>query len=193
MKHSTFRKESLWLTRGYDKLVELVAQSHISEETAEITAIDAEEDDVIIYLNSAFRTAKSSPVAAKRKAGTAVYNAAKPYIGIQRLPQRQQVQKVVGLLNDLAKADLDAHIALGLTEEVENLATVNARYQALLESRANSQIANIMEDFKTVRAEMDTQHNEMVTTAFAFSITTPSFACYTLLIKVIEYLFLLVC
>lgn len=179
---------------GYDKLVELVAQSHISEETAEITAIDAEEDDVIIYLNSAFRTAKSSPVAAKRKAGTAVYNAAKPYIGIQRLPKRQQVQKVVGLLNDLAKADLAAHIAtLGLTEEVENLATVNARYQALLESRANSQIANIMEDSKTVRAEMDAQHNEMVTTAFAFSITTPSFACYTLLIKVIEYLFLLVC
>lgn len=160
---------------GYDKLVDLVAQSRISEETAEIAAIDAEEDDVIVYLNSAFRTAKSSPVAAKRKAGTALYNATKPYIGIQRLPQRQQVQKVIGLLNDLAKADLAAHIAtLGLTQEVESLTALNARYQALLESRANSQIANIMEDSKTVRMEMDAQYNEMATTAFAFSVATPS-------------------
>lgn len=160
---------------GYEKMIDIVAQSRISEETAEIAAIDAEEDTLIVYLNAAFRNAKSSPLAAKKTAGTALYNATKPYIGIQGLPQRQQVQKVAGLLNDLGKADLAAHIAtLGLTEEVEQLASLNARYRALLESRANTQVVNTLEDSKLVRAEMDAQYNVMVATVFAFSVAAPS-------------------
>lgn len=160
---------------GYRKMVDIVAQSRISAETAEIAAIDAEEDSVIVYLLGVFRNAKSSPLAAKKTAGTALYNATKPYIGIQGLPQRQQVQKVDGLLNDLAKADLAAHITtLGLKEEVEQLTTLNTRYRTLLESRASTQLANTLEDSKAVRAEMDVQYNEIVTTAFAFSVATPT-------------------
>ena len=160
---------------GYDKMVELVAQSRISEETAEIAEVDAEEDSIIVYINAAIRTAKSSPISEKKAAGTALYNATKPYIGVQRLPQRQQVQKVNGLLHDLAKEELAAHIAtLGLTEEVDRLDFLNARYLDLLTSRADSQVANAVEASKPVRAEMDAQYDEMITTAWAFSIAVPS-------------------
>lgn len=160
---------------GYDKMVDLVAQSRVAGETAEIGEVDAEEDSLLVYLNAAIRTAKSSSVAAKKAAGTALYNATKPYVGVQRLPQRQQVQKVEGLLLDLAKEDLAAHLeTVGLKEEVESLRKLNARYQTLLESRANSQVANSMEASKSIRTEMDELYDEMITTIFAFSVAVPS-------------------
>lgn len=160
---------------NHDKMVDLVAQSRISEETAQIAEVDAEEDSVIVYINAAIRAAKSSPLSEKKTAATALYNATKPYIGMQRLPRRQQVQKVDGLLHDLAKEGLAAQIAtIGLTEEVERLSALNARYGQLLSQRADSQVANVMEASKPVRAEMDAQYDEMVSTAWAFSIAVPS-------------------
>lgn len=150
-------------------------QSRISEETAEIAEVDSEEDAIIVYINATIRNAKSSPLSDKKVAGTTLYNATKPYIGIQRLPQRQQVQKVSGLLSDLAKEEVASHLeTLGLIEEVERLDTLNARYLSLLTSRADSQIANAVEASKPIRTEMDAQYDEMITTAWAFSIATPS-------------------
>lgn len=158
-----------------EKMVELVAQSRISEETAEIAEVDTEEDAIIVYINATIRNAKSSPISDKKAAGTALYNATKPYIGIQRLPQRQQVQKVSGLLADLAKEDVAVHIeTLGLIEEVERLDSLNARYLNLLTKRADSQVANAVEASKPIRTEMDAQYDELITTAWAFSIATPS-------------------
>lgn len=160
---------------GYAKMGDLVAQSRIADETAEIGEVDAAEDNLLVYLNGAFRNAKSSSVAAKKTAGTALYNAMKPYVGIQRLPQRQQVQKVEGMLLDLAKEGLAAHVeTIGLKEEVEQLTELNARYRTLLESRADSQSANTLEASKSVRAEMDEWYDEIITTIFAFSVAVPS-------------------
>lgn len=160
---------------NYEKMVELVAQSRISEETAEIAEVDSEEDAIIVYINATIRNAKSSPLSDKKAAGTALYNVTKPYIGIQRLPQRQQVQKVSGLLSDLAKEEVATYIeTLGLVEEIERLDTLNARYLDLLTRRADSQVTNAVESAKPIRTEMDAQYNEMITTAWAFSIATPS-------------------
>lgn len=160
---------------NHERMTEIVAQSRISEETAEIAEVDTEEDAIIVYINATIRNAKSSPISDKKKAGTALYNATKPYIGIQRLPQRQQVQKVSGLLADLAKEDVAVHIeTLGLIEEVERLDSLNARYSALLSKRAESQVTNAVEASKPVRTEMDAQYDEMITTAWAFSIAAPS-------------------
>lgn len=160
---------------NHEKMVEIVAQSRISEETAEIAEVDSEEDAIIVYINATIRNAKSSPLSDKKVAGTALYNATKPYIGIQRLPQRQQVQKVSGLLSDLAKEEVASHLeTLGLIEEVERLDTLNARYLSLLTSRADSQIANAVEASKPIRTEMDAQYDEMITTIWAFSIASPS-------------------
>lgn len=160
---------------NYDKMTDLVARSRISDETAEIAQVDSDEDALIVYLMGAIRNAKSSPISDKKTAGTTLYNATKPYTGMQRLPQRQQVQKVDGFLSDLAKEDLAAHIAtLGLTEEVERLDFLNARYSTLLTKRAESQVANAVEASKPIRTEMDAQYDEMITTAWAFSIAAPS-------------------
>lgn len=78
------------------RLVDLVAQSRVSEETVQIAEVDKVEDKLNVYLMATFRNAKSSPIAAKKAAGTALYNATKPYVGAQRSPQRQQVQTVQG-------------------------------------------------------------------------------------------------
>lgn len=68
-----------------------------------------------------------------------------------------------------------AHLeTVGLKEEVESLRKLNARYQTLLESRANSQVANSMEASKSIRTEMDELYDEMITTIFAFSVAVPS-------------------
>ena len=160
---------------NYEKMVELVAQSRISEETAEIAEVDSEEDAIIVYINATIRNAKSSPLSDKKAASTALYNVTKPYIGIQRLPQRQQVQKVSGLLSDLAKEEVATYIeTLGLVEEIERLDTLNARYLDLLTRRADSQVTNAVESAKPIRTEMDALYDEMITTAWAFSIATPS-------------------
>ena len=160
---------------NHEKMVELVAQSRISEETAEIAEVDSEEDAIIVYINATIRNAKSSPLSDKKAAGTALYNVTKPYVGIQRLPQRQQVQKVSGLLADLAKEEIAAHIeTLGLVDEIERLDFLNARYLDLLTRRADNQVANAVESAKPIRTEMDAQYDEMITTAWAFSIAAPS-------------------
>lgn len=157
------------------RLVDLVAQSRVSEETAQIAEVDKQEDELIVYLMATFRNAKSSPIAAKKAAGTTLYNATKPYVGAQRLPQRQQVQTIQGLLNDLAKGELTAHVqTLGLADEVSELSSLNARYSSLLDARVNSRIVNAVEAAKPIRLEMNELYDEMITTVWAFSIATPS-------------------
>ncbi|MBF1564383.1 MAG: hypothetical protein HXO14_03600, partial [Prevotella salivae] len=84
-------------------LTDIVAQSRISDETADIVAVDKEADDLITYILSTIRSAKQSPVAAQKAAATTLYNATKPYAGIQQMAQRQEVQQARGLLTDLAK------------------------------------------------------------------------------------------
>lgn len=85
------------------------------------------------------------------------------------------MQTVQGLLNDLTKGELTAHVqTLGLTDEVSELGSLNSRYSSLLDARTNSQIVNAVEAAKPIRLEMDGLYDEMITTAWAFSIATPS-------------------
>ena len=162
------------------KMTDIVAQSRRADETAEIADIDKQADDLIVYLLGAIRSAKSSPLAAQRTAGTTLYNATHPYLGMQRLPQRQEVQQARGLLVDLEKPELKLHVkTLGLNEVVISLAETIDTYAGLLDSRANTQVANTLEAGKTVRTEMDAQYDEITTTVFAFSIAQPTEATAT--------------
>lgn len=160
---------------NHARLVELVAQSRIAGETAQIAETDKMEDDLLSYLFATVKSGRNHPIAAKREAAQALYNVLKPYLGAQSLPQRQQVQTVDGMLVDLAKDDTAQHVAtLGLTDEVEQLDSLNADYKMLLNSRAEAQMANPTESAKPLRTQMAAQYDEMVTTAWAFSIATPS-------------------
>ena len=156
-------------------LTDIVAQSRISDETADIVAVDKEADDLITYILSAIRSAKQSPVAAQKAAATTLYNATKIYAGIQRMAQRQEVQQARGLLTDLAKPELKAHVqTLALQAAVDQLKTTVDRYSTLLESRAASQVAADLGAAKPVREKMNDEYDEMTTVAFAFSIAAPA-------------------
>ena len=156
-------------------LTDIVAQSRISDETAEIEVVDKEADDLITYILSAIRSAKQSPVAAQKAAATTLYNATKIYAGIQRMAQRQEVQQARGLLTDLAKPELKAHVqTLALQPAVDQLSATITRYASLLESRAASQVAANLGAAKPVREKMNAEYDEMTTVAFAFSIAAPA-------------------
>ena len=158
-----------------DRLTDIVAQSRVSDETAQIADTDRTADDLIVYLMAAFRTGKSSPITAQRTAATTLYNATRPYIGCQKLPQGQQIQAMRGLLVDLAKPDLAAHVkTLTLEPVVARLAEVTSAYAALIDARAASQSANHLDAAKTVRTETDPQYDEIATRAFATSVVTPT-------------------
>ena len=165
-------------------LTDIVAQSRISDETADIVAVDKEADDLITYILSAIRSAKQSPVAAQKAAATTLYNATKPYAGIQQMAQRQEVQQARGLLTDLAKPDLKAHVqTLALQPAVDQLKTTVDRYASLLESRAASQVAADLGAAKPVREKMNDEYDEMTTVAFAFSIAAPATELTTFITK----------
>ena len=165
-------------------LTDIVAQSRISDETADIVAVDKEADDLITYILSAIRSAKQSPVAAQKAAATTLYNATKPYAGIQQMAQRQEVQQARGLLTDLAKPDLKAHVqTLALQPAVDQLKTTVDRYASLLESRSASQVAANLGAAKPVREKMNDEYDEMTTVAFAFSIAAPATELTTFITK----------
>ena len=165
-------------------LTDIVAQSRISDETADIVTVDKEADDLITYILSAIRSAKQSPVAAQKAAATTLYNATKPYAGIQQMAQRQEVQQARGLLTDLAKPDLKAHVqTLALHPAVDQLSATITRYASLLESRAASQVAVNLGAAKPVREKMNDEYDEMTTVAFAFSIAAPATELTTFITK----------
>ena len=165
-------------------LTDIVAQSRVSDETAEIAVVDKEADDLITYILSAIRNARQSPVKTQREAATTLYNATKIYAGIQQMAQRQEVQQARGLLTDLAKPDLKAHVqTLALQPAVDQLSTTIDRYASLLESRATSQVATNLGAAKPVRKKMNTLYDEMTTVAFAFSIAVPAAELSTFITK----------
>ena len=165
-------------------LTDIVAQSRISDETADIVAVDKEADDLITYILSAIRSAKQSPVAAQKAAATTLYNATKIYAGIQQKAQRQEVQQARGLLADLAKPELKAHVqTLALQPAVDQLSATITRYASLLESRAASQVAVNLGAAKPVREKMNDEYDEMTTVAFAFSIAAPATELTTFITK----------
>ena len=165
-------------------LTDIVAQSRISDETAEIVVVDKEADDLITYILSAIRSAKQSPVAAQKAAATTLYNATKIYAGIQQKTQRQEVQQARGLLTDLAKPELKAHVqTLALQAAVDQLKTTVDRYASLLESRSASQVAADLGAAKPVREKMNDEYDEMTTVAFAFSIAAPATELTTFITK----------
>lgn len=171
IEESTFQS----FTANQQRLVELVDQSHVADETALIAETDKQEDDLLSYLFTTFKNGCSHPIESKRNAAQALYNVTKPYFGVQSKPQRQEVQIVEGMLTDLEKEANAAHMAtLGLDAEMTTLKELNTRYKTLLEERASSQAANPVEAAKPIRETMYAQYEEMTTLAWAFSVSSPS-------------------
>ena len=156
-------------------MTDIVAQSRISDETADIAQLDKECDDLIVYFNATIKTTMKSPLTDQRTAATHLYNVTKPYIGIQNLAQGQQIQQTRGLLTDLGKEEnTDAIDTLGLGPVIQQLRQKNNQYANLVNTRSAAQAASKLDAGKTVRLEMDVQYDEIVTLAFVTSISAPT-------------------
>ena len=156
-------------------LTDAVNQSSASEETAQMSALDKERDDLLIFITSTITQMTKSPLAAQRTAAEKLYLPVKPYIGAARLANLQETAALEGLLVDLDKAGMpEALAAINLTEVVAALKEKNKQYATLTEQRANAKADDPVESAKKIRLRMDEEYDEMSTYAFAQSVVKPT-------------------
>ncbi|MFS2687298.1 DUF6261 family protein [Parabacteroides distasonis] len=156
-------------------LTDAVNQSSASEETAQMSALDKERDDLLIFITSTITQMTKSPLAAQRTAAEKLYLPVKPYIGAARLANLQETATIEGLLVDLDKAGMpEALAAINLTEVVAALKEKNKQYATLTEQRANAKADDPVESAKKIRLRMDEEYDEMSTYAFAQSVVKPT-------------------
>ena len=156
-------------------LTDAVNQSSASEETAQMSAIDKERDDLLTFITSTVSQLMKSPLAAQRTAAEKLYLPVKPYIGAARLANLQETAAIEGLLVDLDKAGMpEALAAINLTEVVAALKEKNKQYATLTEQRANAKADDPVESAKKIRLRMDEEYDEMSTYAFAQSVVKPT-------------------
>ena len=156
-------------------LTDAVNQSSASEETAQMSALDKERDDLLIFITSTITQMTKSPLAAQRTAAEKLYLPVKPYIGAARLANLQETAAIEGLLVDLDKAGMpEALAAINLTEVVAALKEKNKQYATLTEQRANAKADDPVESAKKIRLRMDEEYDEMPTYAFAQSVVKPT-------------------
>lgn len=156
-------------------LTDAVNQSSASEETAQMSALDKERDNLLIFITSTITQMTKSPLAAQRTAAEKLYLPVKPYIGAARLANLQETAAIEGLLVDLDKAGMpEALAAINLTEVVAALKEKNKQYATLTEQRANAKADDPVESAKKIRLRMDEEYDEMSTYAFAQSVVKPT-------------------
>ena len=156
-------------------LTDALNQSSASEETAQMSALDKERDDLLIFITSTITQMTKSPLAAQRTAAEKLYLPVKPYIGAARLANLQETAAIEGLLVDLDKAGMpEALAAINLTEVVAALKEKNKQYATLTEQRANAKADDPVESAKKIRLRMDEEYDEMSTYAFAQSVVKPT-------------------
>ena len=156
-------------------LTDAVNQSSASEETAQMSTLDKERDDLLIFITSTITQMTKSPLAAQRTAAEKLYLPVKPYIGAARLANLQETAAIEGLLVDLDKDGMpEALAAINLTEVVAALKEKNKQYATLTEQRANAKADDPVESAKKIRLRMDEEYDEMSTYAFAQSVVKPT-------------------
>ena len=137
--------------------------------------IDKQRGEIVVYLFTMIRNERKTPLEAKRKAATALYNATKTFQGLQLLPNRSKTQAIESLLFDLSKPENAEHVrALMLSDVVSELSALNKKYDALIIQRADSQIENAVESPKKIRVQTNEQYDEISLRAMAFNIYQPS-------------------
>lgn len=145
-------------------MTDLVNQSHISDETAQLLDLDKQRDDLVVYLTTSVSQMRKSPIEAQRTAAQTVYNIIKPYIGIYKSANQQETAQIQGLLLDLDKEGVPALIqTLGLKEILDSLRAANDEYAKLTAQRTGNRAASIKEASAVVRLRMDDLYDDMTT------------------------------
>lgn len=157
------------------QLTELNNQSRISQETASLTQIDKERDNVAIYITNRIARASALPLQAERDAGVFLANVVKPYIGLARLPYNQETEAVRGLLVDLRKTENASAVeTLALAPYMTELERLNNHYEEVVEARSANRLANALDNSKKIRTQADDLYEDMADLAYAWSLAHPS-------------------
>ena len=143
-------------------------------------ALEANRDNLVIYITTRISRAGTLPLEAERDAGKFLYKVIKPYIGIARLPVAQETAKIQGLLIDLRKGENATYVTtLGLEAYLAELEKENNAYIALTSARTQSRAANKKDNSATIRQRLDSQYDDLVMLAQSFSVAQPSAAATT--------------
>ncbi len=157
------------------KMNDLLAQSHISDNTAKLAELDNERDNIIIYIMAEIDNKQRNPIAKVKDSAISLYNATHQYTGIQEEADQQETQKINALLADLAKPENAPNVTtLGLDEVVAQLKQLNDEYASITAERTNEKTASSKDNSKAVRRDNDKLYDYITTMAFVTSVAKPS-------------------
>lgn len=163
------------IEKNVELLTEASRQSRSSKESENIRHLDKQRNELLSYLLSSFRLGKKSALVAQREAAQILYLEFKNYKGVTSLPTRQKSQAIDALVKDLEKPTIAAHLnTLGISHSVAPLKEANAKYQELVDVRAENQINTNVINVKKVRKETDVLYKELARFIFANHIVNPS-------------------
>lgn len=156
-------------------LADVVDESRISQETEVAALHETNRDSLASYITTRIARAKSLPIEAEREAGKFLYNVAKPYMNIIRLPVAQETEKIKGMLIDLRKPENAPSVtALGLDKYLTDLETENNAYVAATQRRTESRAANQKDSGAVIRQRIDELYDDAAILAQSYSIAVPS-------------------
>lgn len=163
------------LNANLDILTDLVHQSRISDETAEMKNLNDSRNECIVFITSIITQMKKSPTAKQRSTAQTLYNIIKPYVGIYKSANQQKTAQIKGLLADLAKPSIDEHLTeFGIAEAVKTLESSNELYSYLTTKRTNNKAAVTNGNSIAVRKDMDILYDNITTMAFAINTVSPN-------------------
>lgn len=157
------------------KMEDLVNRSMANAETKELLKLDAERDSYVSYLLATVRAAKNSPLAPQRSAYDMLEITMRPYTGLARMRNMEETAAITGLLIDFRKQAVKTAVtALNLDAILTALETANKSYAAMTDARSATRTAEMAEDSKTVRSQLDSLYDDLVMHITAVNILTPA-------------------
>lgn len=136
--------------------VEINREVTASSSTATLAALDKERDDIIIYIFSAIRTARRSPISSQKEAAERLYLTARKYSGLQNESCDEETIHIDGLIHDLNKEqNLNDMKDLMLDTFISTLEAKNNEYRKLRLDRTTTRAENKLPSSKEVRVQSD--------------------------------------
>ena len=161
------------LVTAIQENVELLTEA--TKESGNMAQLDKKRNEILSYLLSSFKIGKKSAIQSQKEAADILLLEFKNYRKVSTLPTRQKSQAVDALIKDLEKPEIrELLTTLGTINAVAPLKEINAKYQELLDVRAEKQLKNSSSDVKKVRKETEELYRQLTRVVFAYNVINPS-------------------
>lgn len=163
------------IQENVELLTEASRQSRSTKESGNMAQLDKKRNEILSYLLSSFKVGKKSAIQSQKEAADILLLEFKNYRKVSTLPTRQKSQAVDALIKDLEKPEIrELLTTLGTINAVAPLKEINAKYQELLDVRAEKQLKNSSINVKKVRNETEELYRQLTRVVFAYNIINPS-------------------